>query len=76
MITPQRVEIAQLTRRGFTRVDPLGELLGRSSICTTTGRWLVDQVAPKTDASYWDRITEERSAWDASSTSRGARPGP
>jgi thiamine pyrophosphate-dependent acetolactate synthase large subunit-like protein len=46
-----------LGRRAPTAVGVLGS-------ARPTLELLVEQVAPKTDTSYWDRLTEERRAWD------------
>jgi pyruvate dehydrogenase (quinone) len=39
-------------------------VLGVLGSARPTLELLVDQVAPKTSTSYWDRVTEERRAWD------------
>jgi pyruvate dehydrogenase (quinone) len=54
------------------QIDERPEVLGRRAPTTLgvlgsarpTLKLLIDQVAPKTDTSYWDRLTEERRAWD------------
>jgi thiamine pyrophosphate-dependent acetolactate synthase large subunit-like protein len=46
-----------LGRRAPTALGVLGS-------ARPTLKLLIDQVAPKTDTSYWDRLTEERRAWD------------
>ena len=54
------------------QIDERPEVLGRRAptvlgvLCSArpTLNLLVDQVAPKTNTSYWDRLTEERRAWD------------
>ena len=54
------------------QIDERPEVLGRRAP-TALGvvgsarpalKLLIEQVAPKTDTSYWDRLTEERRAWD------------
>src|ERR1700719_2896128 len=54
------------------QIDERPEVLGRRAP-TALGvlgsarpalKLLIDQVAPKTDTRYWDRLTEERRAWD------------
>jgi pyruvate dehydrogenase (quinone) len=54
------------------QIDERPEVLGRRAptvlgvlgSARPTLKLLVDQVAPKTSTSYWDRLTEERRAWD------------
>src|SRR5271156_3464554 len=59
-------------RPGVEQIDDRPEGLGRRAP-TALGvlgsarpalKLLIDQVAPKTDTRYWDRLTEERRAWD------------
>ena len=54
------------------QIDERPEVLGRRAP-TAFGvlgsarpalKLLIEKVAPKTDTSYWDRLTEERRAWD------------
>ena len=59
------------------QIDERPEVLGRRAPTALGVAWLgaadaqtaIEQVAPKTDTSYWDRLTKERRAWD-----RKARP--
>jgi pyruvate dehydrogenase (quinone) len=54
------------------QIDERSEVLGRRAptvlgvlgSARPTLKLLVDRVAPKTSTSYWDRLTEERRAWD------------
>ena len=54
------------------QIDERPEVLGRRAPTTLgvlgsarpTLKLLIEQVAPKTDTSHWDRLTEERRAWD------------
>jgi pyruvate dehydrogenase (quinone) len=54
------------------QIDERPEVLGRRAptafgvvgSARPTLKLLIDQVAPKTNTSYWDRLTEERRAWD------------
>ncbi len=60
------------TRSVVVQIDERPEVLGRRAptalgvlgSARPTLKLLVDQVAPKTDTSYWDGLTEERRAWD------------
>jgi pyruvate dehydrogenase (quinone) len=51
----ERLEV--LGRRAPTALGVLGS-------ARPTLKLLIEQVAPKSDTSYWDRLTEERRAWD------------
>src|SRR3984957_15451977 len=60
------------SRPVVVQIDERPEVLGRRAP-TALGvlgsarpalKLLIDQVAPKTDTRYWDRLTEERRAWD------------
>jgi len=62
----------QPNRPVVVQIDARPEVLGRRAptalgvlgSARPTLKLLIDQVAPKTATSYWDRLTEERRAWD------------
>jgi len=61
---PNRPVVVQIDERPevLGRRAPTG--LGVVGSARPTLQLLIDQVAPKTDMRYWNRLTEERRAWD------------
>ena len=61
---PNRPVVVQIDER----LEVLGRraptVLGVLGSARPTLKLLIDQVAPKTDTSYWNRLTDERRAWD------------
>jgi pyruvate dehydrogenase (quinone) len=61
---PNRPVVVQIDER----LEVLGRraptVLGVLGSARPTLKRLIDQVAPKTDTSYWDRLTDERTAWN------------
>jgi thiamine pyrophosphate-dependent acetolactate synthase large subunit-like protein len=59
-------------RQVVVQIDERPEVLGRRAptalgvlgSARLTLKLLIEQVAPKTDTSHWDRLTDERRAWD------------
>jgi pyruvate dehydrogenase (quinone) len=61
---PKRPVVVQIDERPEVLGRRAPTVLGVLGSARPTLKLLVDRVAPKTDTSYWDRLTEERRAWD------------
>ncbi len=61
---PNRPVVVQIDERPEVLGRRAPTALGVLGSARPTLKLLIDQVAPKTDKSYWDRLTEERRAWD------------
>src|ERR1700739_4323269 len=61
---PKRTVVVQVDERPEVLGRRAPTALGVLGSARPTLKLLIDQVAPKTDTSYWDRLTEERRAWD------------
>jgi thiamine pyrophosphate-dependent acetolactate synthase large subunit-like protein len=61
---PKRAVVVQIDERAEVLGRRAPTALGVLGSARPTLKLLIDQVAPKTDTSYWDRLTEERRAWD------------
>jgi thiamine pyrophosphate-dependent acetolactate synthase large subunit-like protein len=61
---PNRPVVIQIDERPEVLGRRAPTVLGVLGSARPTLKLLIDQVAPKTDASYWNRLTEERRAWD------------
>ena len=61
---PKRPVVVQIDERPEVLGRRAPTVLGVLGSARPTLKLLVDQVAPKTSTSYWDRVTEERRAWD------------
>ena len=61
---PNRPVVIQIDERPEVLGRRAPTVLGVLGSARPTLKLLIDQVAPKTDASYWNRVTEERRAWD------------
>ena len=61
---PNRPVVVQIDERPEVLGRRAPTALGVLGSARPTLKLLIDQVAPKTDTSYWDRLTEERRAWD------------
>jgi len=61
---PSRPVVVQIDERPEALGRRAPTVLGVVGSARPTLKLLIDQVAPKTDTSYWDRLAEERRAWD------------
>jgi pyruvate dehydrogenase (quinone) len=61
---PNRPVVVQIDERAEVLGRRAPIVLGVLGSARPTLKLLIDQVAPKTDTSYWNRLTEERRAWD------------
>ena len=61
---PNRPVVVQIDERPEVLGRRAPTALGVVGSARPTLKLLIEQVAPKTDTSYWDRLTEERRAWD------------
>ena len=61
---PNRPVVIQIDERPEVLGRRAPTVLGVLGSARPTLKLLIDQVAPKTDTSYWNRVTEERRAWD------------
>jgi pyruvate dehydrogenase (quinone) len=61
---PSRPVVVQIDERPEVLGRRAPTALGVVGSARPTLQLLIEQVAPKTDTSYWDRLTEERGAWD------------
>ncbi len=61
---PSRPVVVQIDERPEVLGRRAPTALGVLGSARPTLKLLIDQVAPKIDTSYWDRLTEERRAWD------------
>ena len=61
---PNRPVVVQIDERPEVLGRRAPTALGVLGSARPTLKLLIDQVAPKTDTSYWDRLTAERRAWD------------
>ncbi len=61
---PSRPVVVQIDERPEVLGRRAPTALGVLGSARPTLKLLIDQVAPKTDTRYWDRLTEERRAWD------------
>ena len=61
---PNRPVVIQIDERAEVLGRRAPTVLGVLGSARPTLKLLIDQVAPKTDTSYWNRIREERRAWD------------
>jgi pyruvate dehydrogenase (quinone) len=61
---PNRPVVVQIDERHEVLGRRAPTVLGVLGSVRPTLNLLVDQVAPKTDTSYWDWLTEQRRAWD------------
>ena len=61
---PNRPVVIQIDERPEVLGRRAPTVLGVLGSARPTLKLLIDQVAPKTDASYWNRLTEGRRAWD------------
>jgi len=61
---PNRPVVVQIDERPEVLGRRAPTVLGVLGSARPTLKLLIDQVAPKTDTSRWDRLTEERRAWD------------
>ena len=61
---PKRPVVVQIDERPEVLGRRAPTVLGVLGSARPTLKLLIEQVAPKTNTSYWDRITEERRAWD------------
>jgi thiamine pyrophosphate-dependent acetolactate synthase large subunit-like protein len=61
---PNRPVVVQIDERPEVLGRRAPTVLGVVGSARPTLKLLIDQVAPKTDTSYWDRLAEQRRAWD------------
>jgi pyruvate dehydrogenase (quinone) len=61
---PNRPVVVQIDERPEVLGRRAPTALGVLGSARPTLKLLIDQVAAKTDTRYWDRLTEERRAWD------------
>lgn len=61
---PNRPVVVQIDERPEVLGRRAPTVLGVVGSARPTLKLLIDKVAAKTDTSYWDRLTEERRAWD------------
>jgi pyruvate dehydrogenase (quinone) len=61
---PNRPVVVQIDERPEVLGRRAPTVLGVVGSARPTLKLFIDQVAPKTDTSYWNRLTEERRAWD------------
>lgn len=61
---PNRPVVVQIDERPEVLGRRAPTALGVLGSARPTLKLLVEQVAPKTDTGHWDRLTEERRAWD------------
>jgi pyruvate dehydrogenase (quinone) len=61
---PSRPVVVQIDERPEVLGRRAPTALGVLGSARPTLKLLIDQVAPKIDTRYWDRLTEERRAWD------------
>jgi pyruvate dehydrogenase (quinone) len=61
---PSRPVVVQIDERPEALGRRAPTVLGVVGSARPTLKLLIDQVAPKTDTSYWNRLAEERRAWD------------
>ena len=61
---PNRPVVVQIDERPEVLGRRAPTVLGVLGSARPTLKLLIDQVTPKTDASYWNKLTEERRAWD------------
>jgi thiamine pyrophosphate-dependent acetolactate synthase large subunit-like protein len=61
---PNRPVVVQIDERPEVLGRRAPTVLGVLGSARPTLKLLIDQVAPKTDTSYWDRLAEGRRAWD------------
>ena len=61
---PNRPVVIQIDERPEVLGRRAPTVLGVLGSARPTLKLLIDQVAPKTDTSYWNRVTEQRRAWD------------
>src|SRR6201998_2688658 len=61
---PNRPVVVQIDQRLEVLGSRAPTALGVLGSARPTLKLLIDQVAPKTDTGHWDRLTEERRAWD------------
>src|SRR5580658_7156805 len=61
---PNRPVVVQIDERPEVLGRRAPTALGVFGSARPTLKLLIEQVAPKTDTSYWHRLTEERRAWD------------
>ena len=61
---PNRPVVVQIDERPEVLGRRAPTMLGVLGSARPTLKLLIDQVAPKTDTSYWDRLAEGRRAWD------------
>src|SRR6201987_1149171 len=61
---PNRAVVVQIDERPEVLGRRAPTALGVLGSARPTLKLLIDQVAPKTDTRYWDRLAEERRAWD------------
>ncbi len=61
---PNRPVVVQIDERPEVLGRRAPTALGVLGSARPTLKLLIEQVAPKTDTSHWDRLTEERRAWD------------
>ena len=61
---PKRPVVVQIDERPEVLGRRAPTVLGVLGSARPTLKLLIEQVAPKTNTSYWDRLTEERRAWD------------
>jgi pyruvate dehydrogenase (quinone) len=61
---PNRPVVVQIDERPEVLGRRAPTALGVVGSARPTLKLLIEEVAPKTDARYWDRLSEERRAWD------------
>src|SRR5271167_3388491 len=61
---PNRSVVVQIDERPEVLGRRAPTALGVLGSARPTLKLLIEQVAPKTDTGHWDRLTEERRAWD------------
>ncbi len=61
---PNRPVVVQIDERPEVLGRRAPTALGVLGSARPTLKLLIEQVAPKTDTGHWDRLTEERRAWD------------
>jgi pyruvate dehydrogenase (quinone) len=61
---PNRPVVVQIDERPEVIGRRAPTVVGVLGSARPTLKQLIDQVTPKTDTRYWDRLTEERRAWD------------
>lgn len=61
---PNRPVVVQIDERPEVLGRRAPTALGVVGSARPTLKLLIEQVAPKTDTSYWDRLMEKRRAWD------------